>query len=442
MTYLTPPQLAAATAQIRRIRLAENRIATLTSTIAAYEAQHAADNLRRFERTYFLGDPNLFAGILDVYRRTDGETRRAIRRSYDLFIDCIGDSKSPPPPINYATLTPAARPFLLAPYLKLMLGDRFPRLDLASSSSSLTYVSTGGPIAIGQWRPLLPTIGAWLGGAWEIASSTANSITLARRAPLPAIIPFDPRHVKQGALFLGIDVDTREPAYIPFAGMTSGTFIPGTSGSGKTNALHILLQSVFRNLALFTEVYIIDGKDGVAAVRYRNAAPGKVHVLWDEPEVWQLTTRLVATMRARNAQQREAGIDNAAKDFILVVIDEMSTFTAKPSSNSKSEENKLHARFLDELAMLARRGRSVGIRLIIIAQEPVDDQIPTTVRSNCQTTIAFRVPTDIHATTLFGKIEALPTDPRSLTRGRALIKHGLTGEIRTTQFPVVTSRRP
>jgi DNA segregation ATPase FtsK/SpoIIIE-like protein len=146
-------------------------------------------------------------------------------------------------------------------------------------------------------------------------------------------------------------------------------------------------------------------------------------------------------MRARNADQRARNIDNATGNFVALIIDEMSTFTAKPSGDAKHPDNKLHARFLDELAMVARRGRSTGIRLFVTAQEPVAEQIPPTIRANCLNTISFKLPIDAHATALFGQLEGLPADPRHLQRGRALLKNGVTGEIRHVQFPVMGTPR-
>lgn len=219
--------------------------------------------------------------------------------------------------------------------------------------------------------------------------------------------------------------------------MTSGTLVTGASGTGKTNALHILVQSLVANRALFDAIYLIDGKDGVAFNRYRNAAPGKVHVLWKDADVWQLMSKLTAEMRQRNEAQRDKNIDNAISQFIAVVIDEMATFTAKPSVDAKNPDNKLHARFIDDLTQLARRGSSTGLRLIVSAQEPVVEQIPASVRANCLSTLAFRLPIDAHATAVFGQLDTLPADPRRLARGRALFKNGLSSEVHQVQFPVL-----
>jgi hypothetical protein len=56
----------------------------------------------------------------------------------------------------------------------------------------------------------------------------------------------------------------------------------------------------------------------------------------------------------------------------------MGAFTQKPSLDSKNPANKAHAQFIDQLAMLARRGRSAGMRLIISAQE--GSTLPTRAR--------------------------------------------------------------
>lgn len=234
---------------------------------------------------------------------------------YRTFVDRIGNSLLPAAPIDYAALCLKARPYLLAPFLQLRVGEHFPRLDLPRSSwasGRLTYVSPGGPIDADAWRANLAKIGGWLGHSWEIAAATVSTVTLIRREPMADAVAFDRHLLRPGCLYLGTDVATRQPTYLRIADMTSGTFLPGNSGSGKSNALHVIMQSVLANLASFSAVYLIDGKDGVAAARYRNAAPGKLRVLWEERDVWQLTSSLVTTMRQRNAAQRDAGLDNAS----------------------------------------------------------------------------------------------------------------------------------
>lgn len=400
---------------------------------AVREYEEARDR----HRTMWMGD-GLDGAIAAYKTMTNATNRSLLLNGYKLLLRGLTESR-PFPRYDYHALPKAARPYLLGPYLDLSVGGAFPQLCWDTSdvhAGRLVYICTGGPVDANAWRQRLPDISAWLGHAWTIGDITANTLTLVRRAPLPAAIPFQQHQLQPGALLLGIDTDTHQTALLPYADMTSGTFIPGASGTGKSNALHIIVQSLLAHLDLFEAVYLIDGKDGVAFNRYRNAAPGKVEVLWNDADVWQLMASLNDRMRQRNQEQRDQGIDNATRDFIAVVIDEMATFTARPSIDPKHPDNKLHARFLDDLTMLARRGRSVGIRLILSAQEPVAEQIPASIRANCLTTIAFRLPVDAHATAVFGQLDGLPADPRKLLRGRALYKNGLSGEVRHVQFPV------
>lgn len=425
----------------------QNEIAGLKKLIADGEIIRRAHDRARFDRLLFSANPNLLAGLLELLRTTDPETARLVPFSYQSLLRSLHPATTLDkvlPTIDFASLQQEARPYLLGPFLNLSFGNTFPRLCLQRSdpaSGRLVYISPSGPSEEGAWRTHLPAIRDWLGGDWELTRHTVSVAELEQRTPLPAAISFDTQSLATGHLYAGVDVKTRRHVHMSFADMPSGTFVAGATGTGKSNALHVLLQSIFANLRLFSSVYLVDGKDGVTMQRYARIAPGKVHVLWEERHLWTLTTQLVEFMRARNADQRIRNIDNATGDLVAVVIDEMSTFTAKPSGDAKHPDNKLHARFLDELAMVARRGRSTGIRLFITAQEPVAEQIPPTVRANCLNTISFKLPIDAHATALFGQLDGLPADPRHLMRGRALVKNGITGEIRHVQFPVLGKPR-
>lgn len=439
----TMQQRHRARALLRECDRLQNEVAGLKQLITNADIIRRAHDTARFERLLFNLDPNRLAGLVELLRTTDPETARLAPIRYHHLLQTLHPATTLGKVIqhiDYAVLRPEARPYLLGPFLNLSFGNAFPRLCLQGSnpaSGRLVYISPNGPSEEGAWRTHLPAIRDWLGGDWELIRHTVSVAELERRTPLPAAFPFDSRSLAPGHLYAGVDVKTRHHVHMPFADLPSGTLLAGATGTGKSNALHILLQSIFANLRFFSSVYLVDGKDGVTLQRYARIAPGKVHVLWEERHLWTLTTHLVEFMRARNADQRARNIDNATGNFVALIIDEMSTFTAKPSGDAKHPDNKLHARFLDELAMVARRGRSTGIRLFVTAQEPVAEQIPPTIRANCLNTISLKLPIDAHATALFGQLEGLPADPRHLQRGRALLKNGITGEIRHVQFPVM-----
>jgi hypothetical protein len=393
--------------------------------------------IRKLEFHY---KPELLPDLFALWRRLPPDLKQMLVSRYDFDLGrlaALADDK----PLYYSFLDYSAVPFrnryiLAGPFLDIRDRNGYPPLDFATSDPArgvLTYLFRRSPCDAAVWKAKLPQLIQWFGAPWEIGCVKANSITLVLRTPLPNVIPYQRTLLRKGALYVGLDTATRENAYIPFADLSSGILVPGVAGTGKSNALHVLLRSLFANLDLFTAIYLVDGKDGVAFTRYRNLHP-KIHVLWEDEDLWAITPGLVADMKARNRKQIEAGIDNAKKDFVAVVIDEMSTYTPKPSSSDK-DLNKRHGTFIDELTALARRGRSVGYRFFFTVQEPTDAQIPTSIRNNCQTVISFRIGIEQHATGLFGKLDH--ADPRQLPRGHAIIKDGQTGAIRTVKFPVI-----
>lgn len=453
MTLLCNPipsdQMAKARALV--LRRAENQttINRLTTDLARADADRSARSSAYYERMKFRDHPEHLAGLAELFQRNPPSWQEAITRHYRWHLREMIDpaprldgSTMKPLLVNFHALPPAARPYLLGPYLGLHQNRRFAELCLRRSRPAdgrLVVVETGGPVDAELWRSNLPRIDAWLGGTWRIAEATANELLLMRQTPLPATVPFVPSMLTSRALFLGIDVATQAPLHIPFADMSSGTYIPGAAGTGKTSALHVVLRSIFANLHLFEACYLVDGKDGVAMARYTNLHP-KVRVIYDEPDVWQLAADLNVLRRKRNAEQRAAGIDKATKDFVAIVVDELPTFIAKPSGDAKKE----HAVFLENLNSLAMRGRSAGIRMIFVTQSPVAEQIPPTLRANCATTIAFRLPVTSHATELFGTLDGMP-DPRKLSTGQAIVRQGETGTIHHVQFPFAplwNPRRP
>jgi len=453
MSTITQAQLEAARALVRSRDERATRLAQLRGHLDRLRAQDKAWSDLVSKRTEFRRNPALFEGLAPFYQSVPARHRRWIEFSYRCFLrDMIDPLRSlepgvptpKPRTVDFAAMPLSARCYLLGPYLSIQQNNRFAEVDLARSHPAhrLVIVQTGGPVDVTLWRSRSDDITAWLtggnlSGTWVVTGHSASTVTLTRQPVLPAIIPFDRRCLAPGALFAGIDVVSRTPLHIPFADLTAGTYIPGTAGTGKTSALHVLLRSIFANLPLFAAVYLIDGKDGVAMQRYARLH-AKIHVLYDEPEVWKLTAELVEFMRARNAEQRLLGIEKATKDYVAVVIDELPTFVAEPAKAQRAE----HDAFLTNLQKIAMRGRSAGIRLFVISQNPNKEQIPVTLRANCSTVIAFRLPEQTHATTIFGELKGLPGDPRKLKTGQALVLQGETGEVNVVQFPLAPLYKP
>lgn len=437
----TTQDIEAAAALIRATDVEESRIHALGRMIAVAEMAAGKRAADRNALTSFAVFPERLAELPRLVRAPDPALARDARFRYMRLLQDMRESPGTglgPLKIDFASLKPAARAWLAAPYLDLVVGDRFPYLcpDRSVPPGKLVYVSPGGPADADEFRSHLPALSAWLGAPHVIAEASATTITLVRRAPLPATLQMDRRYLVPGSLFLGLDTDTQRPVHIPLPTMPSGTLVVGRSGSGKSNATHVLLQSVLASLHLFQAVFLVDGKQGHTFRRYAALHNGKIRLLTEEVDVWRLMRQLAPVIEARNRTLAETGLETAPNNLIAVFIEEMSTYTAKPASDDKADA-KAHAQFLTDLAALARRGRSAGLKMVITAQDPTDDQIPTRVRSNCQMLVAFRTPIDAHATMLMGTLTA-ENDPRALATGQARIRHD-SGLFQTVHLPLAVT---
>jgi DNA segregation ATPase FtsK/SpoIIIE, S-DNA-T family len=183
---------------------------------------------------------------------------------------------------------------------------------------------------------------------------------------------------------IGTDVTVR-------SSNVSGFVASGLSGYGKST----LLSNRVCRLAVSpcVQFVLIDGKGGAD---------------WDdfEPRCWRFCKddkktahaylgEVVELMNRRHALIRAwLGVKNMWKvgpsktwPLLLVVIDEAHTFfySTKGDKDAERLANET-TRFVEELI---RKGRDVGIQVILATQKPTGDAIPTQLRDNCQIAISF-----------------------------------------------------
>lgn len=436
MTEPTIEQMAIAKQLLTRIEAVEHHVAKLRRMKAILDAQLPEKRAKFGELISYSRNPHNLTHAETLYRQCGSEGRSRILSSYTWLLRDLIESDpltgAKPRKIDFAQLPLEARPYLLAAFLGDTTQGVIPRLEFEFSNLSagvFTLVAPGGLINVRLYKQNLAAIQDWLGVTYEITATTSNRITFTRRTPLPAVLPWDDRYLASGGIFVGIDTAIRSPVYLRLDQMTAGTLINGASGSGKSIGLGIILNSILANLPLIDAVLIVDGKAGLEFSDFEAYSP-KIKVLWDEKDVWAIVAMLTQTIRKRQEFQRAKGIKTLTRNYIVLLIDETSAYTAKHS------DKKGHAAFIENLAHIARRGRSAGIRCIFTTQTPTDDQIPTVIRANCDTVIAFRTPIDVHATALLGKLEELPADPRTLSKGHALVRND-RGEVRHVQFPML-----
>lgn len=194
---------------------------------------------------------------------------------------------------------------------------------------------------------------------------------------LPWTLPADPQ-----TWHAGVDADG-EPVTIRSSGV-SGVVVAGLAGYGKTSFLNARLALLAPSPVV--QFVLIDGKGGPD---YDDLFRRAWH-LGPSPD-WPL---------------------------VVVVIDEAHTFLNE-TKGSDAESKRLDAlsretaRLVEELI---RKGRNVGIQVIVATQKATADAIPTKIRDNCQVAVSFAQRTSEAATAILGSdITSAPDEhPRRL----------------------------
>ncbi|WP_018908343.1 FtsK/SpoIIIE domain-containing protein [Salinispora arenicola] len=218
----------------------------------------------------------------------------------------------------------------------------------------------------------------------------------------------------------GVDADG-QPVAIRSAGV-SGVVVAGLAGYGKTSFLNARFCQLAPSPAV--QFVLIDGKGGPD---YDDLFTRAWLSAKDDPEqVRDHLARVRELLVARqHAIRAVLGVKNvwhvgpsASWPLVVVVIDEAHTFLNE-TKGTDAQSKRLDAlaretaRLVEELI---RKGRNVGIQVVLATQKATGDAIPTKIRDNCQGAISFAQRTSEAATAVLGSdITAAPDEhPRRL----------------------------
>jgi S-DNA-T family DNA segregation ATPase FtsK/SpoIIIE len=188
----------------------------------------------------------------------------------------------------------------------------------------------------------------------------------------------------------------------------SGVVVAGLAGYGKTSFLNARFCQLAQNPAV--QFVLIDGKGGPD---YDDLFTRAWLCAKDDPQlVRDHLSRVRDLMVARQHSIRAVlGVKNmwhvgpsACWPLVVVVIDEAHTFL------NESKGTDVESKRLDALARetarlteeLIRKGRNVGVQVILATQKATGDAIPTKIRDNCQVAVSFAQRTSEAATAVLG----------------------------------------
>ncbi|WP_169316319.1 FtsK/SpoIIIE domain-containing protein [Mobilicoccus pelagius] len=220
---------------------------------------------------------------------------------------------------------------------------------------------------------------------------------------------------------LGTDPDVPGvPVVVDLAADGPHALVGGTTGAGKSE----LLQTLVAGLALANppsamSFLLVDYKGG-AAFAACAGLPHTVGVVTDLDAA--LTRRALASLSAEIRRRERLLADAGAVDLagylaaghgplarLVIVVDEFATLAAELPE------------FVDGLVDIARRGRSLGLHLVLATQRPAG-AVSADIRANTTLRIALRVAEAADSVDVIGVPDAV-TIPEA-SPGRALVRVG------------------
>ncbi|MDT4994515.1 MAG: segregation ATPase FtsK/SpoIIIE, family [Actinoplanes sp.] len=218
----------------------------------------------------------------------------------------------------------------------------------------------------------------------------------------------------------GIDADG-QPVTIRSSGV-SGVVVAGLAGYGKTSFLNARFCQLAPSSAV--QFVLIDGKGGPD---YDDLFTRAWLSAKDDPQL--VRDHLVRIRDLLVARQRSIravlGVKNmwhvgpsVTWPLVVVVIDEAHTFLNE-TKGTDADSKRLDALARETARLteeLIRKGRNVGIQVILATQKATGDAIPTRIRDNCQVAVSFAQRTSEAATAALGSdISGFPNEhPRRL----------------------------
>lgn len=255
------------------------------------------------------------------------------------------------------------------------------------------------------------------GIAIQVAVQPGEKVEQARALiPTNVALPVDSLRMGETRVYLG--ESARGPVSLDLAGEHRAVLIGGTTGTGKTTALYLLIGQITRQLTgNQLRLFVVDPKGVMGVVKglshlagysddpttYARVLGAVVSEMYRRQKLFAEMSATVVELEQYNARAGEP------LPVVLVVVDELADLVGDVEA-------------LGYLTNIARKGRSFGVSVIVATQYPTREAVKREVSINLPTRIALRVP-DITASQVVlgpGNKDAA----RLEGRGRALLLDG------------------
>ncbi|WFB08347.1 cell division protein FtsK [Streptomyces sp. LX-29] len=335
------------------------------------------------------------------YVRADTMTRASIRQAVRVRFGWrrlapmagLSVTDKTPPTVVVAPDGKVPKPRVLIPKIKVA-PDRYGVLVRAECLPK---------VSLGEFQRAAPYLAdAWRCARVSVLPDTPGRLLIRGVRMDPLIVRTD--HTPTGAppeeiatWHLGLD-EYAQPVSVSLADVP-GVTVAGLPGFGKTSLLNRFLCDTAPSDAI--QYAVADGKvTSSAEGDYAELAQRAFAFVGDDlGEANALFTRLVELRRARSAAIRSVlGVKNmwhvgpsAAWPLTVLIIDEAHTYF-REHKGSDPQTKKLAALAAENARLvedLVKKGRSVGMLVIIATQKATGDAIPTFIRDVCPVGLSF-----------------------------------------------------
>lgn len=244
-----------------------------------------------------------------------------------------------------------------------------------------------------QWKAALQGRRVFVSDGGGLAICVARQPGEKRRR-LPHVIPLALDQLADKPYHVTLGYSKRGPVILDLAGEHRAILIGGTSGSGKTNLMQsVILQLAAKHTPAEVRVAIVDCKQVDFGADYERLPHLFAPIAHDLEGAARLIERVEAERLRRQAVMAGAGVADWRKcdglGLLLLVVDEAAD----------------HARTsaMTTLVDVARKGRAMGVSLVLGTQSPSSKVIDPQIRANLPTAVAFQCRTDIESRVILGK---------------------------------------
>ena len=290
-------------------------------------------------------------------------------------------------PLSGEMVGGAHPPKLLIPQIKVRTDD----------FGLVITVKTIGKIGLDAWQKASDHLAqAWLAQRVTVEQARPGFLRVRAmlRDPLSEPLAFerpDGSAVDLASWHIGRD-SYAEPVTVRASGV-SGVVVAGLAGYGKTKLLNARISQLAVSAAV--QFVFIDGKGGpdyddLFCRAYLSAKD-------DLEDARDVLIKVHDLMRRRqDSISQLLGVKNMwhvgpspAWPLVMVVIDEAHTFFYEYKGKGNEARAALSSEISRLVEELVRKGRNVGIQVVLATQKATGDAIPTRIRDNCQVAISF-----------------------------------------------------